>query len=145
MQQIDFDTTLGRYLGRLNTAIAVALSQELQSAEVEITSDQFRLLTHLWKENGLSQNSLAERTGRDRGSVTRMLDILENKGITVRITDKNDRRMNIIYLTKKGEALQTKAVPCAQLVLDKITQGFGENEQRNFRQYLERALKNFKE
>ncbi|MEO0333745.1 MAG: MarR family transcriptional regulator [Bacteroidota bacterium] len=143
MQQMDFDNTLGRYIGQLNTALSMALNQELQRAKVDVTSEQFRLLTHLWKEDGLSQIILAERTGRDRGSITRMLDILENKGFTVRVADKNDRRINNIYLTKKGRSIQLGAVSCAQVVLSKITEGFSESERKELHCLLKRALKNF--
>ncbi|MEM8966693.1 MAG: MarR family transcriptional regulator [Bacteroidota bacterium] len=143
MQQMDFDNTLGRYIGQLNTALSMALNQELQRAKVDVTSEQFRLLTHLWKEDGLSQIILAERTGRDRGSITRMLDILENKGFTVRVADKNDRRINNIYLTKKGQSIQSSAVSCAQVVLSKITEGFSESERKELHQLLKKASENF--
>ncbi len=143
MQQMDFDNTLGRYIGQLNTALSMALNQELQRAKVDVTSEQFRLLTHLWKEDGLSQIILAERTGRDRGSITRMLDILENKGFTVRVADKNDRRINNIYLTKKGRSIQLGAVSCAQVVLSKITEGFSESERKELHQLLKKASENF--
>lgn len=142
---MDFENTLGRYIGRLNYLMSQELNRVLKASEAGITSDQFRLLTHLWNQDGLTQQVLSGQTGRDRGSITRMIDILEKKGIITRIPDQTDRRVNLIYLTKQGRELQPKAIQCAQQVLDKITTGFSEEEKQTFKNLLKKSVENLKE
>lgn len=141
---MDFENTFGRYIGLLHGLGTKRLNDLLYEAETEITADQFRLLTLLWKEDGIAQQKLACLLGRDRASVTRMADILENQHLITRIADKEDKRVNLLYLTKKGKELEKKSAECAQKVLDEMTSDFSEEEECMFKTLLQKAIKNFK-
>jgi DNA-binding MarR family transcriptional regulator len=90
---MNYEQTLGRQSGVLYYLLSKRLNTLLAEAGLGITVDQFRLLTMLWKEDGITQQQLADKLGRDRAGVTRMTDILEEQGILVRVADKNDRRV----------------------------------------------------
>jgi len=139
---MDFEQNLGRYIGQLHFALTKKLNKLLEESNAGITSDQFRLLTTLWKKDGLTQQQLANTTGRDRAGITRMIDILEDQGLLTRIPDKDDRRINLIYLTKKGKALEKIANQCAQRSLDEMTSDFNEEEKNNLESLLLRAFHN---
>jgi DNA-binding MarR family transcriptional regulator len=141
---MEFKKTLGRQIGVLYHRLSRRLNGLLEEAGTGITVDQFRLLTMLWKEDGMTQQQLATLVGRDRASITRMADILEEQGIISRIADKNDRRINLIYLSKKGRELEPLAAACAQKALDEMTQNFNENEKTIFSQLTQRAIENLK-
>jgi DNA-binding MarR family transcriptional regulator len=47
----------------------------------------------------------------DSGTLTPVLKKLESKGYLARTRDRQDERSLILTLTKKGEALQEKALP----------------------------------
>lgn len=141
---MNFEKNIGRYIGRLNYLGLKRMNELLTEAGANITADQFRLLTHLWKQDGIPQNQLALRLGRDRAGVTRMVDILENQHIITRIADTNDRRINLIYLTKPGKELETKAAECAQKYLNEMMEDFAEDEKIQFSSLLQRAVTNLK-
>jgi DNA-binding MarR family transcriptional regulator len=139
---MDYEATLGRQTGVLYHLLSRRLNGLLAEAGTGITVDQFRLLTMLWREDGSTQQQLASLLGRDRASVTRMTDILEEQGVVVRIPDKNDRRINLIYLTKKGREIEPAAAACAQKALEEMTQNFTPEEEAQFSGLLQRAIQN---
>ncbi|MEZ4962885.1 MAG: MarR family transcriptional regulator [Saprospiraceae bacterium] len=141
---MDYEKTLGRQTGVLYGLLSRRLNSLLAEAELGITVDQFRLLTMLWKADGITQQQLADKIGRDRASVTRMVDILENQGIITRISDKNDRRINLLHLTKKGRELEETAAACAHRALEEMTKGFTEEEEAILSQLLRRAIGNLR-
>lgn len=140
---MNFEKNIGRFVGRLNYQLAQEGSRVLQREGADITTDQFRLLTHLWKKDGQPQAVLAQKTGRDKGSTARMVDTLERKEIIYRKPDLSDRRINVICLTEKGKQLESLAKKCATEVLNKATKGFSEKEIVDLQELLMKALKNF--
>lgn len=142
---MEYAKSLGRFVGWLNYQMVRSLNSYLEEAGAGITADQFRLLTHLWAKDGITQQELADKVGRDRAGITRMVDILEEQGVTVRIPDKEDRRVNRVFLTKKGRDVEKVARRCAQNVIEKATAGFSEAEKTQLSHLLEKSLANFVE
>lgn len=141
---MDFENNFGRQVGQISHWMGIRLNQSLQRREVGITADQFRLLTALWKEDGITQQRLAHLLGRDRATVTRMVDLLENQSIILRVPDREDKRSNLVYLTKKGKTMEAEAAAAAQEVLDLALGGFSEAERQQVQSLLQRAIDNLK-
>ena len=94
--------------GKASTAVARRLQKNFKDAEIEITIEQWSVLYHLWKQDGQSQQQLCEATFRDKPSITRLVDNLEKSKLVKRVASKNDRRSNIIFLTKEAKNLEQK-------------------------------------
>lgn len=141
---MDFEASLGRKVGVLNRQLSRRMGALLAQAGTGITVDQFRLLTVLWKSDGITQQELASQVGRDRASVTRMVDILEAQGLLARVADQRDRRTNLLCLLKPGRDLEATAAACAQRALDEMTRGFTRAEAASFSALLDRAITNLK-
>lgn len=76
--------------------------QTLAGAGTEITIDQWVVLQTLNQQNGLSQLEIARATFKDPPTITRIIDLLCQKGLTERVTDPSDRRRFRIQLTDGG-------------------------------------------
>ncbi len=92
--------------GMATTAVARRLQKNFRNAGLELTIEQWSLLYHLWKEDGLSQQELGTRTFRDKASITRLIDNLEKLGLVERVASKTDRRINLVCLTPAAKPLQ---------------------------------------
>ncbi|MDP1813234.1 MAG: MarR family transcriptional regulator [Leadbetterella sp.] len=114
MESFQFETSFGRALGMAHTAMFRYLAKLMKEKNLPITPEQFGVLTHLWRNDGLQQSELAICTNRNRANVTRIIDILEREGIVVRQDDPNDRRVFKIYLTDLGKELKKETAQCAQ-------------------------------
>ncbi len=78
--------------GVANTAIARRLQKKFNQAEISLTIEQWSVLYHLWKADGISQQDLCKASFRDRPSITRLVDNLEKAGLVKRVADKEDGR-----------------------------------------------------
>ena len=103
--------------GKASTAIARRLQKRFNSAGLNITIEQWSVLYHLWKEDGRSQQQLCNATFRDKPSITRLVDNLEKLNLVKRVPAENDRRINLIYLTKQAQKLEEETMKIADETL----------------------------
>jgi len=104
--------------GMASTAVARRLQKNFRNAGLDITIEQWTVLYHLWKEDGLSQRELCNRTYRDKPSITRLIDNLEKQKLLKRSSHKNDKRINLVCLTEAGKALQEATLDLANQTMD---------------------------
>ncbi len=79
---------------------------------LEISPEQWTVLIFLWEKDGVTQQELCNATFKDKPSMTRLIDNMERQHLVVRISDKKDRRTNLIHLTTDGKELEEKAYHC---------------------------------
>jgi len=135
--------SIGRNISILNHLFSKQLNKLLLCNNTCITTDQFRLLTFLWDKDGIAQQELVDMIGRDKSAITRMVDLLENSGFVTRILDKTDKRVNLIYLTKKGKQLKFSAFYCAQTCNEIALKNFTEDESIELERLLLKSIRNF--
>jgi DNA-binding MarR family transcriptional regulator len=109
--------------GKASTAISRRLQKNFKQANIEITIEQWSVLYHLWKADGLSQQQLCDATFRDKPSITRLVDNLEKVNLVKRNASKEDRRINIIVLTENGRELEEKCMAIANNTLNESLEG----------------------
>jgi DNA-binding MarR family transcriptional regulator len=104
--------------GKASTAIARRLQKKFNTAGLNLTIEQWSVLYHLWKQEGISQQELCNATFRDKPSITRLVDNLERLDLVKRVPSENDRRINLIYLTKQAQKLQEQSMELAEETLN---------------------------
>jgi DNA-binding MarR family transcriptional regulator len=104
--------------GKASTAIARRLQKKFNNAALNLTIEQWSVLYHLWKQEGMSQQELCNATFRDKPSITRLVDNLEKLDLVKRVPSENDRRINLIYLTKQSQKLQEQSMILAEETLN---------------------------
>ncbi|HQX97292.1 MAG TPA: helix-turn-helix domain-containing protein, partial [Chitinophagaceae bacterium] len=77
--------------GKASTAIARRLQKKFNNAGLNITIEQWSVLYHLWKKEGVSQQEICNATFRDKPSITRLVDNLEKLNLVKRVASENDR------------------------------------------------------
>lgn len=108
------------------------LAREIELDQNEISVEQLSLLIALWNKEGISQQDLGEYVDKDRPSITRLLDNMEKNNLVVRITNEMDRRVRLIYLTKKGKDLQSKLFKTAEIAVMKTIKNVDTDMLNNF-------------
>jgi DNA-binding MarR family transcriptional regulator len=78
-------------------------------AELDLTSAQFSILSHLWEKDQIPFKELAARCFCTRPTVTGIVDSLEKKGLVKRTNNSQDRRSLLVELTPEGHNLELKA------------------------------------
>jgi DNA-binding MarR family transcriptional regulator len=120
--------SLGYLITMAGNAFANRLSRKFRENNHDITYEMWLVLNSLWQKDGQTQNELALDCYRDKSGITRLTDNLEERNLVVRIQDKTDRRINMIYLTKAGKTIQSKLIACAEAVLEEALNEISEAE-----------------
>jgi DNA-binding MarR family transcriptional regulator len=130
--------------GKASTAIARRLQKKFNNAGLNLTIEQWSVLYHLWKEDGISQQQLCNATFRDRPSITRLVDNLEKLQLVKRVASENDRRINKIHLTKQAFKLQEQTMSLAEETLNDALDGVPSPQISLCREVLQKVYDNLK-
>lgn len=131
-------------VGRLLTDASALLNNalDISASNLGISSAQWIILVRIASGQARTASELC-RCGRyDTGSMTRMLDRLERKGLVKRVRSADDRRVVELHLTDAGRALYPKLPPVAVSVLNHHLRGFSHAEVATLTDLLKRILAN---
>jgi DNA-binding MarR family transcriptional regulator len=107
------EQSLGFLIASTMTRIRILMLRKIKEYGYEVTPEQGHVLNTIGEFEGISQSEIAERTMKDKPTITRILDILEKKKLISRKSDTGDRRAYKIYLTGSGRekiAMFTKII-----------------------------------
>ncbi len=107
---------------------------------IEISGGQGRILFILWKSDHLTISEISRKTSLAKNTVSVVVNGMVNKGIVDRSINPQNRRETIISLTEYAKSLQAKYEVVSQQMNFLFYQGFSEEEQKQFEQYLARIL-----
>lgn len=130
--------------GKASTAIARRLQKNFKQATIDITVEQWSVLYHLWKSDGMNQQELCNATFRDKPSITRLVDNLEKLKLVKRNASKQDRRMNLIVLTDEGKELEEKCMSVANTTLNEALEGVTNGQIEIAKEVLAMVYENLK-
>lgn len=108
------------------------MASKLKQFNIPLTPEQFLLIDLLWNQGPMTQQQLATQMHKDKNSVTKLVDAIEKKGFAVREQNAQDRRSNIVHLTKLADELKVEAKKSGVFLLDQALVGIDEKEQRDF-------------
>ena len=120
---IDNEMLFALLSGKLSSAINRKLYRSFRKINIDITPEQWTVLIFLWEKDGVTQQELCNATFKDKPSMTRLIDNMERQHLVVRISDKKDRRTNLIHLTKDGKELEERARVIANQTLKEALKG----------------------
>lgn len=103
-----------------------------------ITPPQFALLAFLWKQDGLSQAELSEKSEVDRTTLSGLIDRLQKLALVERCRHPADRRVWLVRLTPAGRSLEEKLVPIALEVRENLTSSLRDDEYRGLCELLKK-------
>ena len=97
-----------------------------------VSKEQWLILERVAADEGTNQKDIAKDTFKDPAALTRMLDLLVEKGFVQRKASKSDRRTFDIYLTVEGKRLVNKIAP----ILDAFNSSIEKNVTKEDEKYL---------
>ena len=121
------------------------MQRQFNDAGFDLTVDQWVVIDHLFRNPGISQNTLADMTTKDAPTVTRIIDLLAQKGLTERRLTDNDRRKFLIYLTEAGEAKYDEVLPIVSAMRRKGWGNLSEADYQHFVRIMDSIYQNVSE
>lgn len=135
----------GTLLDRTLRIIKLNFIQGFKEVGVDLTPEQWVIVDRLYHQNSISQTELASGSFKNAPTVSRIIDLLCEKGLTERHRFVNDRRRYKIFLTEKGKATFKKANPVAQQLRQKGWANLSEADYENFTRITNQIFDNFSE
>jgi DNA-binding MarR family transcriptional regulator len=120
------DTCLGYQLKRAQSLLRALLETAFEKEELNFS--QWTVLARL--RDGVASNSaeLSRSLHYDTGSLTRLLDQLEQRKLVVRRRSRSDRRVHDLALTPAGHAMVTALTPRVVDIHNRVLAGFSRTE-----------------
>jgi DNA-binding MarR family transcriptional regulator len=108
--------------------------------DYDISSEQWSVLNTVYLKKGCNQITLAEILLKDGATITRILNILENKKLVKREKSTHDKREYLIYLTEYGINLYNKALPVVVKNTKETDSIFSDNELKELHYLLNKLV-----
>ncbi len=125
---MDLEKTLAPWLGKTMKMIDNHIQDLFYEQNISLTKTQWILLKKLHEKDGVPQQELAFLTGRDKTSLTRLVNTMEKKNLVARIPSKLDKRINHIFLTKNGESLFKESLPIIEKFITALQENISQEE-----------------
>lgn len=107
-----------------------------------LTPFHWVVLCCLWEEDGLATSSIADKLQQVGGTLTGVLDRMEERSLIRRERDQNDRRIWRIWLTDAGRELQAILPPVAIEILEQAMQGIPIPDRERLSELIDVAITN---
>jgi DNA-binding MarR family transcriptional regulator len=139
------DNLLATLVTRASRALVNRLQAVFDSKGYDITVEQWMIMLLLWQENGQYQRQLAQNIGKDKTTVTRLVDGLERRDLVVRKPGSRDRRQKAVYLTPRGKKLERDLIPLGIANAQQAQKGISPEELSVCKDVLRRVHSNLLE
>ena len=108
--------------------------------ESGLTPAQMHAIEILGHQESLRMKELAQKLGVTTGTLTVMIDRLEQNGLISRMPNENDRRSIIIVLTEKGQRYFEEHHKLHLELTREITSSLSEDEAKQLYTFMEKLV-----
>ncbi|UCG91879.1 MAG: winged helix-turn-helix transcriptional regulator [candidate division WOR-3 bacterium] len=101
------------------------------------------IMSTLFKKDKVPMKELAERIGRDKSTVTALVNKLMRAGYVAKEKDPDDNRITYLCLTAKGRSLEGDFDEISEKLIATTFRGFSQKEREDIVKGIVKMLNNF--
>jgi DNA-binding MarR family transcriptional regulator len=116
--------------------------RNITAANLDITIDQWLVLKTLEESPTITQQELARKVFKDLASVSRIIDLLIDKGLLHREADPMDRRKYKLTVTKAGLKLLDSVQPVIRSNREAALRGIAKSDIQKLHEIMEKIIAN---
>ena len=139
---LKFHMNLGMLIRTAHNSMTEKFVQNVYDSGLNISMDQWMILGPIWQLESPSQKHLGEICLRDKPTITRIIDSLEDKSLVVRVPDQIDHRIKRVILTNAGKQLFYDVLPIMEKTREEVRGDIPEEEIEIFKNVLSKIIKN---
>ena len=139
---LKFHMNLGMLIRTAHNSMTEKFVQNVYDSGLNISMDQWMILGPIWQLESPSQKDLGEICLRDKPTITRIIDSLEDKSLVVRVPDQFDHRIKRVILTNAGKQLFYDVLPIMEKTREEVRGDIPEEEIEIFKNVLSKIIKN---
>lgn len=130
------------FLNIAHNSVKQCMSEVFQKGGFNLTPEQFLVMDTLWDEGVLTQQQIADITMRDKNSIVKLIDGLENRKLVQRVSNPKDRRQNLIEVTPYSRKIKDKVTELSLESVATIVGDIPREDLESFVKTLARMEKN---
>lgn len=138
----NFNESFGFIVVKIGRLIENRLKLNFEDENLDITPQQWSVLTYLWNEDGIPQQELADAFSKDKTSMTRLLNNMEKNELITRKKSEKDKRNKRICLTYKSKLIKKKSIEIAEKTLFDTIKGIDHKDLKLSKMVLKKINKN---
>ena len=139
---LKFNMNMGMLIKSAQRAMTKLFVHNSTESGLDISLDQWMVLGPIWELESASQKELGEICLKDKTSITRIIDALEEKNLVVRVEDQIDHRIKRVVLTNAGKQLFYDVLPIMEKTREEVRANISNNDIDIFKSVLSKILKN---
>ena len=139
---LKFHMNLGMLIRSAHNSMTERVVQNVFNSGLDISLDQWMVLGPIWQLESPSQKDLGEICLRDKPTISRIIDSLEDKSLVVRVSDQIDHRIKRVVLTKAGKQLFYDVLPIMEKTREEVRGEIPDEEIEIFKNVLSKIIKN---
>ncbi len=140
---IDFENSIGPWMGITVKMVEYYLQALFNEHGLDLSKEQMIILKKLHGHDGLNQNELASLTFRDKSSMARLLSKMDKKNYIQRKQSKEDKRINLVFLTEKGRTIFKQTRPALKKLINTMEENITMEEKKLMIKILKKVQFNF--
>jgi len=125
-----FEDSLGFQVNKTANIMRNRFNQFLKP--YALTAEQYVILKAINENAQISPSQLADILGKNKTTITRMIDTLVKNDFILRQQHQSDRRSHTLTFTKKTTQLMTQLIPITDEFIGKIRSRFKAQELNHF-------------
>ncbi|MBR4802556.1 MAG: MarR family transcriptional regulator [Bacteroidales bacterium] len=133
---------VGMFLNLVHNRFKQYVAGIFEDEGLNITPEQFLVMDTLWDEGVLTQQQIADYILKDKNSVVKLVDGLEERNLVRRSNNPKDRRQNLIEVTDYAMKIKDKVTKVAMDAVDKIINGITKDDMQKFIKVLSKMAEN---
>ena len=122
------EESLGFMTFTAHRLLASTLRRRMKEAGIDLTSEQWGVLVLLWGRGSATQDELAQAACVDKSSMSRVLSLMEDRGLVTRRTDPDNERRKLICAAEGSLALRERGFAVAGGALQSALEGVTPDE-----------------
>jgi MarR family transcriptional regulator, organic hydroperoxide resistance regulator len=121
------------------------IESQIKEKEIEgLIPSHGNILTNLYDyQDRMTMKEIARRIGRDKSTVTALVNKLEKLGFLTKVDSEDDHRTVYLELTEKGNQMEQKYRKISEEVVARAYTGFSEEEKSELLRLLKKLNNNF--
>jgi DNA-binding MarR family transcriptional regulator len=127
-QYYDFENSIGFLTFSANRLLNAYFRKRLLEEGLDLTPEQWGVLAALWNAGSIAQDELATLLCVDKSSLSRVLDVMERRGLVRRERVVGEARRKSLFPTPGAEALRGPCAVAASKVMTEVLGGFDQEE-----------------
>lgn len=109
----------------------------------DLVSSHGAILVQLYRSDDLCMKDIAERVGKDKSTVTALVNKLVKLGYIYKVKNSEDSRITHLKLTDKGREVEEIFFKVSHVLVDRVYRGFDEQEKDHLIKMMNKLLENF--